>query len=146
MALTEVNTVECIFCTFCEVIPDQGGASYKIKPELQKLKVANSWFDIQDIYGFTSDNNECEICCNARKNTIFLPCKHSYACKDCAIMIRIKGHKCPICRHGKLKYLNIYSFKINTYLDISDSVVIENIDTLENKTNNVTSELSENSK
>ena len=99
----ENNSVECIFCTFCKVFPDAGGKNYKIKPEMQKLKVNNTWFDIQDIYGFTSDNYECEICCSTKKNTIFLPCKHSYACKDCAIMIRIKGNNCPICRQSKSK-------------------------------------------
>jgi hypothetical protein len=91
---------ECTFCTFCKIIPD--GNSFKIKPEMQKLKVSEIWFDIQDIYGFTNENNECEICCSTKKNTIFLPCKHSYACKECAIMIRIKGNNCPICRQGKI--------------------------------------------
>jgi hypothetical protein len=100
ISVTEENSIGCIFCTFCKIFPDQEGNSYKIKPEMQKLKVANSWFDIQDIYGFTSDNNDCEICCSTKKNTIFLPCKHSYACKDCAIMIRIKGNHCPICRQS----------------------------------------------
>jgi len=104
------STVESIFCTFCKFYPDHQSQTFKIKPDMQKLKVNQSWFDIQDIYGFTSDNTECEICCSQKKNTIFLPCKHSYACKDCAIVIRIKGNNCPICRQA-----------------ISDSVVIENI-------------------
>ena len=106
IALSSDDTPECIFCTFCKVIPDKDGKNFKIKPELQKLKVNSTWFDIQDIFGFTSDNNECEICCNTKKNTIFLPCKHSYACKECAIMIRIKGNNCPICRQGINKQIN----------------------------------------
>lgn len=105
------NLEESVFCTFCKIFPEVSVNGFKIKPEVQKLKVHQSWFDIQDIYGFSSDNNECEICCSQKKNTIFLPCKHSYACKDCAIMIRIKGNNCPICRQA-----------------ISDSVVIENIE------------------
>jgi late competence protein required for DNA uptake (superfamily II DNA/RNA helicase) len=104
------NTVESVFCTFCKIYPQQTGTSIRIKPEMQKLKVNQSWFDIQDIYGFSPDNNECEICCSEKKNTIFLPCKHSYACKNCAIMVRVKGNNCPICRQA-----------------ISDSVIIENI-------------------
>ena len=140
IAFKDDNSVECIFCTFCKVYPEQSGKNFKIKPEMQKLKVNHTWFDIQDIYGFTSDNNECEICCSSKKNTIFLPCKHSYACKDCAIMIRIKGNNCPICRQGKfkniLKQYNstlIFSFLI---IAISDSVIIENIDIIENSTPN----------
>jgi len=120
VVFNESNAVDCIFCTFCKIVPTEGGQSYKIKPEMQKLKVANSWFDIQDIYGFTADNNDCEICCSTKKNTIFLPCKHSYACKDCAIMIRVKGNNCPICRQGIIRLIHL--------LAISDSVVIENID------------------
>jgi hypothetical protein len=111
IALNDNNQPECTFCTFCKIYPVDGGKSYKIKPEMQKLKVNHSWFDIQDIYGFTSDNNECEICCNSKKDTIFLPCKHSYACRQCAITIRVRGNNCPICRQA-----------------ISDSVVIENIE------------------
>lgn len=123
----ETNLVECIFCTFCKVYPESGGKTYKIKPEMQKLKVNNTWFDIQDIFGFTSENNECEICCTNKKNTIFLPCKHSYACKDCAILIRIKGNNCPICRQCMK-----FNFNFNiVFLAISDSVVIENIESIE---------------
>ncbi len=116
IALSEKNVPECVFCTLCKIYPDSN--SYKIKPEMQKFKVNNTWFDIQDVFGFTSDNTECEICCSTKKNTIFLPCKHSYACKECAIMIRIKGNHCPICRNS------IY----NIILDITDSIVIENIE------------------
>ena len=43
---------------------------------------------------------DCEICCSVRKNSVFEPCKHSYACYDCAQNLRKRGIPCPICRTG----------------------------------------------
>jgi hypothetical protein len=98
-ALNNENKIECYFATFCKLIPDTTGLKkYKVKPEMQKLKVNDSWFDLQDVYGISSENIECEICCANKRNTIFLPCKHSYACKECAINLRMRGNNCPICR------------------------------------------------
>ena len=44
--------------------------------------------------------NECEICCTFKRNTIFLPCKHSYACSSCAHSLRMRNNPCPIFRNG----------------------------------------------
>lgn len=99
--------IECTLATFCKLIPENKNDKtvYKIKCEMQKLKVKNYWFEMHDIYGFTTDQTECEICCSNKRNTIFLPCKHSYACSICAVNIRLRGNNCPICRLS-----NIYIF------------------------------------
>jgi hypothetical protein len=97
----ETNCVDGIFTTMCKVFPDYKNnklEGYKIKPLRQKIKVNEQWFDITDVYGLNSEENECEICCCKRRNSIFLPCKHSYACKECAIQLRLRGNNCPICR------------------------------------------------
>eukprot|EP01068_Selenidium_serpulae_P016958 Selendium_serpulae@DN6337_c2_g1_i4.p1 len=47
----------------------------------------------------------CIICMTARAATIFVPCGHECACKDCANDIRCKRmNKCPICR-ASVRYL-----------------------------------------
>lgn len=102
------NEVVCIFATICKIYPDTVKHSSKIKVDSQKLKVNNQWFNMTEVYGLTAGSNECEICCTNKRDTIFLPCKHSYACRECAIMIRIKANNCPICRQP-----------------ISESIVIE---------------------
>jgi hypothetical protein len=56
----------------------------------------------------TSEYEICEICCTNKRDTYFLPCRHSYACKECAMMLRIRGNGCPICRKRKLKFYNIF--------------------------------------
>ena len=46
------------------------------------------------------DNNDwlCIICKNAKRETLYLPCRHLQFCKNCSLEW-IKDHKkCPICR------------------------------------------------
>jgi hypothetical protein len=103
--------VECTLATFCSITFKPGTYDYKIKYLYQKVKVRGSqWYHIEDIYGLTTEDNLCSICCVNPRNTFFLPCKHSYTCQECAILIRAKDDKCPICR-GK----------------ISDSVILKNV-------------------
>ena len=90
---------ECILATFCGINFKPNTNDFRIKYLCQKVKVKGSpWYDIEDVYGLTSEDNLCEICCTNPRNTFFLPCKHSYTCQDCAILIRSKNDKCPICR------------------------------------------------
>jgi len=109
-ALNSNNTqVECILSTFCKINYISSNKSFEIKSICQKCKIFNNdWYNIEDIYGLNSDDSVCEICCSNKKNTFFIPCHHSFACQECAIMLRIKGNGCPICRQ-----------------QISDSVVLE---------------------
>jgi hypothetical protein len=103
--------VECTLANFCSITFKPGTYDYKIKYLYQKVKVRGSqWYHIEDIYGLTTEDNLCSICCVNPRNTFFLPCKHSYTCQECAILIRAKDDKCPICREK-----------------ISDSVILKNV-------------------
>ena len=45
---------------------------------------------------------ECLICCDAKKDIIFYPCGHFYTCKTCSP----NCSKCPICRVKVEAYIN----------------------------------------
>ena len=103
--------IECTLATFCSITFKPGTHDYKIKYLYQKVRVRGSqWYHIEDIYGLTTEDNLCSICCVNPRNTFFLPCKHSYTCQECAILIRAKDDKCPICREK-----------------IQDSVILKNV-------------------
>jgi len=112
--------VECTLATFCSITFKPGTSDYKIKYLFQKVKVRGSqWYHIEDVYGLTTEDNLCNICCVNPRNTFFLPCKHSYTCQDCAILIRGKDDRCPICRNK-----------------IKDSVILTNVNENPNDVNN----------
>jgi len=93
------QNAECILATFCSINFRPNTNDFQVKYLFQKVKVqASEWYHIEDVFGLTSEDNLCEICCCNERNTFFLPCKHSYTCQDCAILIRTKDAKCPICR------------------------------------------------
>ena len=112
--------VEVTLATFCSITFKPGTFDYKIKYLFQKVKVRGSqWYHIEDIYGLTTEDNLCAICCVNPRNTFFLPCKHSYTCQECAILIRAKDDKCPICREK-----------------IKDSVILTNVNANPENLNN----------
>jgi hypothetical protein len=120
----ENGDIECTFATYCNLIPfnlnninieanpaeedalpktfNFKRMGVKIRADFQKLKVRNNWFKLHNIYGLDgsveSASNDCEACCFKKKNTIFLPCKHSYACNDCSLIVRMPNNNCPLCR------------------------------------------------
>ena len=99
------NNLEFILSTFCKIYNKNN--EYKIKPMFQKCKVHQmDWYDMEDIFGLISEDKICEICCTNKKDTYFLPCRHSYACRECAMMLRIRGNGCPICRQRKYIFFN----------------------------------------
>lgn len=88
-----------------------GNPSLKFRSH--KIKTESGWYDVHDVYGLSSEDTDealCKICCVNNKNTILIPCMHSYTCDDCTIQLRMKDPKCPICRQA-----------------ISDSVVLDKI-------------------
>ncbi len=109
------NNLESTLATYCKIYVDKNIGEYKLRVDHQKLKLGNQWFALQDVYGLNTDSNECEICCTNTRNSIFLPCKHSYACKECAVMLRMRGNNCPICRIRNIIII----------LAISDSMVLD---------------------
>ena len=47
----------------------------------------------------TSEEDECRICCEHRRDTILEPCRHFAFCWPCASAIQSSTeNKCPICR------------------------------------------------
>ena len=82
-----------------------------LKFKTHRLSIDGDWFDVHDVYGLSTEDVEealCKICCSENKNTILLPCMHSYTCAECTIKLRMKDPKCPICRQGKLLNISTY--------------------------------------
>ena len=51
--------------------------------------------DLSKIKIYTDEEEDnCVICMEAKKDTVFIPCGHFYACNGCSLKIT----KCPICR------------------------------------------------
>lgn len=100
--LEMVNDSGDSFAIYAKIIPSNNNQSHKIKVEYLKFKFNGVWYNIYDVYGLANrekgEDADCEICCATPKNSIFLPCRHSYACKDCATQLRIRDPKCPVCR------------------------------------------------
>ena len=111
------NQIKCKLFNICKIIKIQDKNEFKCKIESQKLFIKKKLFDMHNIFGLEGDfegNKECEVCYNNLKNTIFLPCYHSYACEQCAILVRLRGNKCPLCRHKINDFLLIDNInKIN---------------------------------
>jgi len=42
----------------------------------------------------SEENSECVICLTAKKNILFMPCKHLGCCKECSNKVL----ECPLCR------------------------------------------------
>lgn len=52
---------------------------------------------------FEDDNEECIICFDKPKNTVFFTCGHYNCCNECASMIFNTKKSCPMCRTKILK-------------------------------------------
>jgi len=73
--------------------------NYNENNELAELD--KSFFENIQIYE-DEDNNECCICLDSEKNSVFVPCGHYYCCMKCASQI----NKCPICRNHISNYVD----------------------------------------
>jgi len=103
---------------------------YNIKTVDQKVMIKNNLYRLQEIYGFTDEDDEevvtnevnssieCVICLSEPRNTIVLPCRHLCVCQDCAdILCNQSRHdhrssylstpRCPICRQTFHSFLRI---------------------------------------
>ncbi len=47
---------------------------------------------------FNADNELCRVCYKAKKNTVFLPCRHAQFCQECSKKWLATHQTCPICR------------------------------------------------
>jgi hypothetical protein len=53
----EIPEKECKLATLCKITREtsENIIKYKIKAEQQKLRVKNFWFEMHDVYGFSTD-------------------------------------------------------------------------------------------
>ena len=48
--------------------------------------------------GGGDDGLDCVICLSAPRDTTALPCRHMCMCRDCAVALKARSNKCPVCR------------------------------------------------
>ncbi|OMJ90811.1 hypothetical protein SteCoe_6793 [Stentor coeruleus] len=96
--------IEVTYCKF-----KLEGVHYKVKVIKQKLTMDDKSYEINEIYGIrTGNEEECVVCLTNPKDTIVLPCRHHCLCLGCANIVRGQNNsKCPICRIAVESLLNI---------------------------------------
>ena len=114
------NKNKVIFVSLCKITQEDNQLhNYVIHCELQRLKTFSMWIDLYDVFNCALESGECLICCSNIRNTIFLPCKHSCTCNNCAHSLRMRNNPCPICKNN-----------------IDDLLIIETEDDTVNNDNN----------
>ena len=95
------NKNKVIFVSLCKISQEDNQLhNYVIHCELQRLKTFSMWIDLHDVFNCALESGECLICCSNIRNTIFLPCKHSCTCNNCAHSLRMRNNPCPICKNN----------------------------------------------
>ena len=95
------NKNKVIFVSLCKITQEDNQLhNYVIHCELQRLKTFSMWIDLYDVFNCALESGECLICCSNIRNTIFLPCKHSCTCNNCAHSLRMRNNPCPICKNN----------------------------------------------
>eukprot|EP01012_Entosiphon_sulcatum_P040030 TRINITY_DN5365_c0_g1_i1.p1 TRINITY_DN5365_c0_g1~~TRINITY_DN5365_c0_g1_i1.p1 ORF type:complete len:355 (-),score=25.35 TRINITY_DN5365_c0_g1_i1:360-1424(-) len=103
--------------TYADIVETEGG--FGVKVVAQKLQAENGLFELEDIFGVSSDgptdgevvggadgnhaddgedNTTCVICLANDRDTTVMPCRHMCLCGECADVLRRQTNKCPICR------------------------------------------------
>jgi len=82
----------------------------------QKLCCKSRHYDSHTIFGtglsssitsLASCTKECVICMCEPRDTIVVPCRHMCLCARCASTMLEQNHRCPLCRHKVLSYVQI---------------------------------------
>ena len=95
------NKNKVIFVSLCKIVQEDNQLhNYVIHCETQKLKTLSMWIELFDVFNCALESGECLICCSNIRNTIFLPCKHSCTCNNCAHSLRMRNNPCPICKNN----------------------------------------------
>ena len=129
---------EICFITLCKILTEDNETHHHvIKSELQRLKTYNMYIDMYDIFNCALDSGECLICCDELRNTVFLPCKHSCTCNNCAHSLRMRNSTCPICKKPiddlliiqveEDKIINVRSNVDNNLIDNEEQNINNNI-------------------
>ncbi|GBF99856.1 hypothetical protein Rsub_12496 [Raphidocelis subcapitata] len=94
--------------TYARLAP--GGADGALKVEVLKQTVwANgARYELREIYGMRGGGDEgpgdleagdCVICLCEERSAMVLPCRHMCLCRDCAVALKTRTNKCPVCRN-----------------------------------------------
>lgn len=43
---------------------------------------------------------DCVVCLSEERSAMVLPCRHMCLCRDCAVALKTRTNKCPVCRSG----------------------------------------------
>ena len=52
--------------------------------------------------------SECDICFDAEKTHVFIPCGHQCACEGCAMAVMAASARCPVCRVKAVQIMRVY--------------------------------------
>ncbi|KAG6529589.1 probable E3 ubiquitin-protein ligase LOG2 [Zingiber officinale] len=95
----------------------KGNGDYHILVVKQILRVNQTKYELQDIYGIGNsvdnavDGNEpgkeCVICLSEPRQITVLPCRHMCMCHECAKIVQFHTNRCPICRQPVGRLLEI---------------------------------------
>ncbi|KAD0851881.1 hypothetical protein E3N88_43628 [Mikania micrantha] len=91
---------------------------FKARVVKQILWVNGTRYELQEIYGIgnsvdsggydpNDSSKECVICLSEPCDTTVLPCRHMCLCNECAKVLRFQTNRCPICRQGVERLLEI---------------------------------------
>ncbi|KAL8216996.1 hypothetical protein R6Q57_023833 [Mikania cordata] len=91
---------------------------FKARVVKQILWVNGTRYELQEIYGIgnsvdsggydpNDSSKECVICLSEPCDTTVLPCRHMCLCNGCAKVLRFQTNRCPICRQGVERLLEI---------------------------------------
>ena len=89
---------EIVLVTLCNFERHQEENTYVIKCIKQRLRTHKIWIELYDIFDCSLEGGLCLICYSEKRNSIFLPCKHSCCCDKCGSEIKYRFKPCPICK------------------------------------------------
>jgi hypothetical protein len=67
---------------------------------------------------------ECVVCMTNIVNSALLPCRHMCLCEECAVLLKSKSNRCPICRTNVSKMVKIdknrdFASGYDTFIEVS---------------------------
>jgi len=63
---------------------------------------------MEEVNKYKLQTRECTVCLNDTVNSLFLPCRHSATCMECAELVQKSSKICPICREQIAEVLQIF--------------------------------------
>lgn len=99
----------------------QAGKDLKAVVLVQKVVVQGQEYKLEEIFGIAElgkehshDESEmgepCVICLSEPRTTALLPCRHLCVCEQCALQLKLRRDRCPICR-AEVQDLQVFDVK-----------------------------------